>query len=689
MKKSLSFYSILLNLNAVLFLPLLIYGQNFDYSSDEFSIDAETDSIIFDGNVSLNYESFIFSSEKAILNRKDKTLKLDDLSFKVKDQFAWGEADVATVEKNSIFLEKAKFSLCPCEEKIWWIEAEEVDLNTKKNNIDFKKAKLKIYDKNLFYFPSGSFPVSGDRRSGFLLPEISASNKSGTDISIPYYFNLANNYDLTFEPRYISKRGSGGYSEFRYLSENYSGLIQSSFLSENNQSYDDENNNSLRWSVNFIHNSKFLKDYFLNINFSTLSDSLFLRDFGGGFNDQSDQLFVPQRVMIYNFGSNYEFNAKVNAFKLTSPIGVNQFQEVPEVKLNYFYNFNNFDLTLKTKYQSFRKGGSFLNNSKEKIERIKIEPEFFYRKKFLNLDAKLKFNYVIENFFFENRERSRMIPKGELKLSKDFQKISSNKLELLSPFFKFTYTQNKNQEDLPNINSGFFLDSVSFSKNIISGDSFIPMRRDILIGTDYLVYGNEDKLNISVSKLFGVGQRFFSTKNRKFMLPEPFQIKLEYKKNKTLNIYSSIIKDSNKNYDSFSSGLSKEFINKSSTSLNFIWIRNINSFIFENDDRRNIKFIENRNKFFLNKNISLHSKVEYDIENSNLSNLILGLEYENPGLIFGLALIESNELDWLKLINENTFSEYNQESFRIYFELKGLGSLGRKINQYTERKSIR
>ena len=53
-----------------------------------------------------------------------------------------------------------------------------------------------------------------------------------------------------------------------------------------------------------------------------------------------------------------------------------------------------------------------------------------------------------------------------------------------------------------------------------------------------------------------------------------------------------------------------------------------------------------------------------------------------------MALIESNELDWFKLINENTFNEYNQESFRIYFELKGLGSLGRKINQYTEKQSI-
>ena len=98
--------------------------------------------------------------------------------------------------------------------------------------------------------------------------------------------------------------------------------------------------------------------------------------------------------------------------------------------------------------------------------------------------------------------------------------------------------------------------------------------------------------------------------------------------------------------------------------------------------------IENKNKIYLTERTSFHSKIEYDVKNSNLSNLVLGIEYENPGLIFGLALIESNELDWFKLINENTFNEYNRESFRIYFELKGLGSLGRKINQYTDRKLI-
>ena len=294
----------------------------------------------------------------------------------------------------------------------------------------------------------------------------------------------------------------------------------------------------------------------------------------------------------------------------------------------------------------------------------------------------------MENFFFENTNKSRYAPKAEFKLSQTLFKNNENKSELLSPFIKFIYVKNTNQENLPNINSGFFLDSKALSNKIISGDSFKPMRRDILIGSDYFFFKNRNKLNLSISKLYGLGNRFLKTSSYILNLPEPIQMKLSYKNGQNLNLYGALTKDTNDNYDYFSAGISKKFLNENYSSFNFIWIRDINSYIFENDEVRKIQFIENKNKFHINERTSFYTKVDYDLKNSNLSNLVLGIEYENPGLIFGIALIESNELDWFKLINENSFNEYNQESFRIYFELKGLGSLGRRINQYTEKNSI-
>ena len=198
-----------------------------------------------------------------------------------------------------------------------------------------------------------------------------------------YYFNLAKNYDFTFEPRYIAKRGEGGFSKFRYLSKNYSGYIESSFLSENDKYINKTSDKSFRWSFNFIHNAKILKNYFLKIKYSNLGDSLFLRDFGGSFNGQSDQLFVPQKIQIANFGKNYNFSATVNAFKLTSPIGVNQFQALPEIKFNYFLNYQNFDFNLKPTINLLEREDLSLKIQNKGLKNLKLSLNFYFIRVFL------------------------------------------------------------------------------------------------------------------------------------------------------------------------------------------------------------------------------------------------------------------------------------------------------------------
>ena len=142
----------------------------------------------------------------------------------------------------------------------------------------------------------------------------------------------------------------------------------------------------------------------------------------------------------------------------------------------------------------------------------------------------------------------------------------------------------------------------------------MPMRRDILLGAEYLLLDNKSKLNISFSKLFGLGKRFLETNLFRVDLPEPYQVKINYRNGENLNFLSSLTKDSNKNYDALNLGLNKTFSNQNFSSLNFTWIRDINSYIFENDEKRNIRFLENKNKIYLNKRTSFHSKIEYDLK---------------------------------------------------------------------------
>ena len=81
-------------------------------------------------------------------------------------------------------------------------------------------------------------------------------------------------------------------------------------------------------------------------------------------------------------------------------------------------------------------------------------------------------------------------------------------------------------------------------------------------------------------------------------------------------------------------------------------------------------------------------KVIEDLEQEKNINSVISFDYENDGLIVGLTYINSRELDWVSILENSTFRDYHNDRFRLYFELKGLGSLGRPKEDYLKRRSL-
>ena len=175
--------------------------------------------------------------------------------------------------------------------------------------------------------------------------------------------------------------------------------------------------------------------------------------------------------------------------------------------------------------------------------------------------------------------------------------------------------------------------------------------------------------------------------NQDYELPEPFNIDLEYFPNKRSSFNLGIKVDDKDKFNTLNL-VYKQNLALSSFALNYFWAKDINAFLLNSASEKKINQIDFEFKLKGNYKYDLSTKFIYDLENSNLTNAVLGLEYENPGLRYGVALIHSKELDWAKVLNENIYDDYNQESFRIYFELKGLGSLGRPLDNYLNRRTL-
>jgi len=112
----------------------------------------------------------------------------------------------------------------------WILSADRVKLDFANNEGIAQGAVLRFYGVPILGAPVLSFPLSDERKSGWLPPSIDLDNKSGLQVSVPYYWNIAPNRDATLTPAIISKRGAGLDTEFRYLEPGHEGRLDLNLL---------------------------------------------------------------------------------------------------------------------------------------------------------------------------------------------------------------------------------------------------------------------------------------------------------------------------------------------------------------------------------------------------------------------------------------------------------------------------
>ncbi len=115
-------------------------------------------------------------------------------------------------------------------EPAWELRTRRVHFDTAANEGVAEGARLRFLGTTILALPTISFPLSDARKSGWLPPSVSIDNRSGLELSVPYYWNIASNYDLTLAPRLITRRGAGLDSELRYLEPRYHGTLALDWL---------------------------------------------------------------------------------------------------------------------------------------------------------------------------------------------------------------------------------------------------------------------------------------------------------------------------------------------------------------------------------------------------------------------------------------------------------------------------
>lgn len=128
---------------------------------------------------------------------------------------------------------RAEYTSCPRdtpEEPAWVLRTDRVSIDLDTNEGVAEGAVLRFLNVPILALPSLSFPLSDARKSGWLPPSINTDNRSGVEISVPWYWNIAPQRDATLTPRFITRRGLGLDSEFRYLENHDEGALNFDWL---------------------------------------------------------------------------------------------------------------------------------------------------------------------------------------------------------------------------------------------------------------------------------------------------------------------------------------------------------------------------------------------------------------------------------------------------------------------------
>jgi len=186
------------------------------------------------------------------------------------------------------------YSTCESPNPDWYLRSSRMRLD-KERDTGFATNTV-VYFKGvpILGTPAMSFPLSDARESGVLPPTIGSTNRGGLEVTVPYYFNIAPNRDLTLYPKVIARRGLQLGAEGRYLGQTYKGETRVEYLPGDRETKTD------RYALSSLHTQTFAPAWTLAWNLNTASDDRYPDDFASSITTSKQRLMSRAMSLAYN-----------------------------------------------------------------------------------------------------------------------------------------------------------------------------------------------------------------------------------------------------------------------------------------------------------------------------------------------------------------------------------------------------
>jgi LPS-assembly protein len=203
--------------------------------ADRFSYDSAEDLAKAGGGVVVTREGARYSGSELQL----KVQRFEGFFLQPTFEFtrlgAGGRAErIDFLDSSRLRAEKAIYTSCPREgggEPDWLLRTDRIKLDFGINEGTAEGAVLEFLGVPILALPVLTFPLTDDRKSGWLPPTlVPLDNRNGLTLAVPYYWNIAPNRDATLIPTVMTRRGLALDSEVRYLEDRHKGRLRLNWL---------------------------------------------------------------------------------------------------------------------------------------------------------------------------------------------------------------------------------------------------------------------------------------------------------------------------------------------------------------------------------------------------------------------------------------------------------------------------
>jgi LPS-assembly protein len=238
---------------------------------------------------------------------------------------ALGQASSLSLEgPNQYRLSNATYTTCLAPDPDWYLKVRDLRIDYDRERGEGVNTSLHFKGVPVAWVPWMDFPLADSRQSGLLPPTLGTTSLTGLDLTVPYYFNLAPNYDATIAPRWMGRRGLQLGSEFRYLESGGSGKMSGEWLSHDTVTGTERGLFSTRNTHDFGNG---LNAY---LDFSQVSDRDYFSDLSTRITSTS-QATLNQQLQL-NYSGIPWLSSSFNVQRYQTLVGESPYDRLPQVK---------------------------------------------------------------------------------------------------------------------------------------------------------------------------------------------------------------------------------------------------------------------------------------------------------------------------------------------------------------------